>query len=81
MSIQIPDNLLAQANLTPEELLIEIATHLYDLGRLSMGQARKLARIDQILFQKELSKRNINIKYSEEDLMDDLKTIEELKEL
>jgi len=81
MSIQIPDNLLAQANLTPEELLIEIATHLYDLGRLSMGQARKLARIDQILFQKELSKRNINIKYSEEDLMDDLKTIEELKQL
>ena len=81
MSIHISDEILQKTQLSSEEMLIEIATHFYDLGKLTMGQARKLAELDQISFQKELSKRNIYIKYDVEDLMEDLKTLEEIKRL
>ena len=36
--------------------------------------------IVSITFQKELSKRNISIKYEVEDLMDDLKAMEAYKQ-
>lgn len=81
MGVHISDEILQKTQLSSKEMLIEIATHLYDLGKLTMGQARKLAELDQISFQKELSKRNIYIKYDVEDLMEDLKTLEELKKL
>lgn len=64
--------------MTESEFLIEIAVHFYDLGKMTMGQARNFAGIDQITFQKEMAKRNVYIKYDIEDLEEDLKTIEEL---
>ncbi len=79
MGIRISEDLLQQAKLTKEEFLIEMAVHLYDLGRLTMGQARRLAQIDQIRFQEEMAKRDVYIKYDVDDLMEDLKTIEELE--
>lgn len=81
MGIHISDDILRKTQLSSEEMLIEIAAHLYDLGKLTMGQARKLANLDQISFQKELSKREIYIKYDVDDLMDDMGTLEELKNL
>ena len=75
MALTISDETLKEASLSPEAFKIEIATHLYDIGRLTLGQARKLADLDQVSFQKELAKRNIYLKYDTEDLDDDLKTI------
>ena len=40
-----------------------------------MGQARHLAGLDQISFQKELAKRDILIHYTEEDLNQDLRNL------
>lgn len=54
---------LEQLRITPSELLIELAVHLYDTEKLSMGQAKKLAGLTQIDFQKELAKRDVYIKY------------------
>ena len=79
MGLTISDEVLRQADLTAEELLIEMAVHLYDTGRLSMGQARNLAQLDQISFQKELAKRDVYIKYDIQDLDEDLKTFEEFR--
>lgn len=82
MGVHISDDQLSQAKMTPEEFLIEVATHLYDIGKLTLGQARNLANLDQISFQKELARRDIYIKYDYEDFLVDLRTIEELnKEL
>lgn len=53
-----------------------MAVHFYDIGKMTMGQARKFAKLDQVSFQQELAKRGINIKYEVEDFMDDLKAIE-----
>ena len=74
----IPAKTLAQLKTTPSELLIEIAVHLYDREKLSMGQAKKLAGLTQIDFQKELAKRNVCIKYDIEDFETDLKNLSSL---
>ncbi len=79
MTITIPDNALAQANIEPSDLLIELAVYLYDKGHFSMGRAKRLAGLDQISFQKELAIRNVYIKYEIEDLEKDLKNLESLK--
>jgi len=79
MNLLIKEDILKKAEITAEELLIEIAVHLYDTERLSMGQARNLAQLDQISFQRELAKRDIYIKYDIEDLETDLKNLDKLK--
>ena len=79
MDLVIRDEILKKAEITAAELLIEIAVHLYDTERLSMGQAKNLAQLDLISFQKELSKRNVYIKYDIEDLETDLKNLEYLR--
>ena len=79
MTITIPDSALAQANIKPDELLIELAVYLYDKGHFSMGKAQRLAGLDQISFQKEMAKRNGYIKYGIEDLEKDLKNLEALR--
>ncbi len=79
MDLLIKEEVLQKAEITAEELLIEMAVHLYDTGRLSMGQARNLAGLDQIAFQKEMAKRDVYIKYDAEDLKTDLKNLKRLR--
>jgi predicted HTH domain antitoxin len=81
MGVQIAEDVLRKVDMTADEFLIEIAVHLYDIGKMTMGQARNFAGIDQITFQGEMAKRDVYMKYSIEDFEDDLKTIEELEKL
>ena len=74
----IPAKTLEQLQLTPAELLIELAGHLYDTEKLTMGQAKKLAGLTQIEFQKEMAKRDVYIKYDIEDLETDLRNLSKL---
>lgn len=71
----VPKEVLKSAHMSPEEMLIEMATHLYSKKRLTMGQAKRLAGLDQISFQRELAKRDIYIHFTVEDLLKDLKTL------
>lgn len=75
MTITIPDNALAQANIKPDDLLIELAVYLYDKKALSWGKARKLAGLDEMSFRKELAKRNVFMHFNIEDLEKDLKNL------
>lgn len=61
--------------ISPAELMIDIAVYLYDKEKLSMGQAKKLAGLTQIEFQKELSKNGVLIKYDIEDFEKDLENL------
>ena len=79
MDLLIKEDILDKAEITARELTIEISVHLYDTNRLSMGQARNLAQLDQLSFQKELAKRDVYIKYDEEDLGTDLANLKALK--
>lgn len=67
---------LVNAKMTPSDLLIEIAVYLYEKKKLTMGQARKLAKLDQVSFQKEMSKRNVFIQLDIDDIKKDIKNLE-----
>lgn len=79
MDLLIKEELLKKAGITAEELLIEVAVHLYDTGRLSMGQAKNLAMPDQISFQREMARRGVCIKYDITDLETDMENLRKLK--
>jgi predicted HTH domain antitoxin len=79
MDLLVKEEILQRAEITAEELLIEIAVYLYDKERLTMGQARNLTQLDQLSFQQELAKRDVYIKYDVEDLDEDLATLRSLK--
>jgi len=68
MSFNIPNSVLKKAEITGSELLIEVSVYLYDKERLSFGQAKSLAQMNQLEFQKELAKRDVYIKYNSDDL-------------
>lgn len=71
----ISKEILDQAGLTPEELAIELAVHLYAQKRLTVGQARHLAGSDQLAFQRELVRRAVHIHYDWADVETDLKNL------
>lgn len=75
MTITIPDKALADANIKPDELLIEIAVYLYEKKALSWGKARKLAGLDEMAFRRELSKRNVYVHFGVDDLEKDLENL------
>lgn len=74
----ISGEVLEQAKINGNDLKIEIATYLYEKEKLSIGQAKRLAELDLISFQKELAKRDIYINYDVDDFKEDLKTISEI---
>ncbi len=75
MSILISDELLKKANLNEKDFLTDIATYLYDKGKLSIGQAKKIANLSQLEFQKALKERGIYLNYDEEEFYKDLETL------
>ncbi len=75
MLVEIPNQLLENAGISENDILLRIAIMLFQEEKLTLGQASKLAGIDQINFQKELAQRDIPIHYGEEEYKKDLKTI------
>lgn len=57
MDLIISEKTLKAAEISANELLVEIAVHLYDTERLSIGQAKNLVNMDHISFQRELAKK------------------------
>lgn len=77
----IPGNILEKVEMTPSQLLLEVAVFLYEKEKLSMGKARKLANMDLISFQRELAKRDVFIHYDIDDFHKDLENLEQLDKL
>ncbi len=75
MTIILPDHALENAKIEPSELLIELSVYLYEKKAISWGKARKLANLDEMTFRKELSKRNVYVQFTVEDLEKDLKNL------
>ncbi len=74
----ISGNLLRELKISASELKLNLAIYLYDKERLTIGQAKKLAELTQIEFQKEMSRRGVYIKYDVEDLEIDLENLKKL---
>jgi predicted HTH domain antitoxin len=74
----IPGEVLERAEMSGEDLLIEIAVYLYEKERLSIGQAKDLAGMDLVSFQKELAKRDVYLHFDIEDYYSDLENLDKM---
>ncbi len=59
MSIVISDEILQASQLTPSEFRQEIALHLFQSGRLTLGYASQLAQMESQEFRQLLKQRQI----------------------
>jgi predicted HTH domain antitoxin len=78
MPVTISDDVLAAANLSAPELRRELAVALFREERLTLGQASRLAEMDQLAFQAVLSDREIPLHYGVDEFREDLRTLEAL---
>jgi predicted HTH domain antitoxin len=74
--LTINDHTLQLANISEQQLLLEIALMLYQKGKLTFGQAAQTANISYTEFQFQLGKNKIAINYSVQDVQDDAITIQ-----
>lgn len=82
MSVIISDEILQASRLTPSEFRHEIALHLFQTGRLTLGYASQLAEMTPNAFRQLLKQRHIPLySYDIEDFELDLKNLQELGRL
>jgi predicted HTH domain antitoxin len=82
MSVVISDDILQASQLTPDEFRQEIAIHLFQTGRLTLGYASQLAELSVNAFRQLLRERQIPLyDYDVEDFKLDLKNLREIGRL
>ncbi len=74
--IEIPEDVLDSARLTPAEAKRELALVLYAQHRLSAGKARTLAGLSLWEFRQLSASRGIPVQFDEAELTEDLKAID-----
>jgi len=79
--VEVSQEILDSARLTPSELKVEMAVHLYKEGRLSLGKARELADMTLWEFRQLLASRGVSPHYDEAELDEDVVTLRELGRL
>jgi predicted HTH domain antitoxin len=75
MPVTITDDVLAAAHLSEPELRRELAVALFREERLTLGQASRLAEMDQLAFQAVLADRKIPVHYGVDEFREDLRTL------
>ncbi len=80
---EIPEDVIAHLRLPPrnleQELKKELAVHLYAEGLLSQASACCLAGMARLAFARLLGERQIPVRYTPEELDQDLQTLREPK--
>jgi len=76
--LEIPRDVLDSARLSLADLKVELALHLYALGRLSIGKAHELAGMSLWEFRQVLGSRRIPPHYEVEELEQDMATLRQL---
>jgi predicted HTH domain antitoxin len=73
--LEIPQDVLDSARLSLDQVLVELAVHLYAQGRLSIGKAHELAGLSIWEFRQLLGFRQIPPHFAAEDLEQDLEAV------
>ena len=80
LTLEIPEDVMQAIKLPAEEmparLRRELAIRLYEKGLLSFGKARELAGMTRWAFHDLLGEEDIPRRYDEDDLEQDLQTLE-----
>ena len=79
MPIIVPEEILAAARMTEEELRQEIAVLLFQKEKLTLEQASRLAGMNRLRFQHLLASRQIPAHYDVDELEEDLQSLEALE--
>lgn len=77
-TLELPRDVLDAARLTLDELKMEIAVHLYSLGRLSIGKAHELAGLSLWEFRQILGARRIPAHLGVDGLHTEIATLHDL---
>ena len=78
MSLNISDEVLHSIRMTEEELRQEVALYLFQIEKLTLGQASRLAECSQREFQNLLFSRHIPLHYGEDELKEDIQTLRDM---
>jgi predicted HTH domain antitoxin len=76
MTVVIPDDICQAAQMTEDDLKLEIALMLYKQQKISSGKVRAWTGLTVIEFQHELAKRQLHINYDVEEFQSDLQTLQ-----
>ena len=79
MLISVEAEHLRGLELTEAQALVNFAVGLFTGGRVTLGRAAAIARLNQLEFQRELGRRNLELQYGLEDLRADLLTLAALR--
>src|SRR5437588_13041167 len=81
MPVVIPDEVLQEAGMTERERRIELACRLFDLEKLHLWPAAKLAGLTRSEMEWELMKRQIPVyRPTVEDVINDVETLKRFEE-
>ena len=80
-TLTIPDELLRSANMTEQEMAVELAIALYQREKVTIEQACRLAGMDRIEFQHLLASRDLYLTLDVDDLEQDIATLRALGRL
>ena len=80
-TLEVSQEILDSARLTISEIKVELAVHLYEQRRLSIGKARELADMSLWAFRQLVAARGIPVHFDESDLEADLTSLQEIKQL
>ena len=75
VTITIPDSVANSAHLTEEEIKQELAITLYQKKRLTFAQARRIADLSRIEFQRLLGSHGVAV-YDVSDFEEDMRTLD-----
>ncbi len=76
--VVVPAKILRASGLSPQELLIELAVHLFAEGLISLGVAKTLAGLSTSRFMKVLASRKIPLHYDVEELEEDVAALKRM---
>jgi len=80
-AIHVPFDLGSATKMTEEELRSELAVHLYQRQKLSLGKAKELAGLTVWQFLQLLGSRGIPVNYDSEQFEEDVATLKRLGRL
>ena len=81
MSLVISDEILTATRMTENELRQEIAVMLFQMEKLTLAQASRLAGMHRVAFQHLIASRQIPVHYGVEDFEQDIKNLREMGRL
>lgn len=79
MNVTIPDEVLVLGEMTPDDLVAEIAVLLYQRRQASLGKAAELAKMGTGDFLRLLGSRDVPLDYDVDDFRQDVETLRKLR--